>query len=118
MERDGGGGRREKGSRERRKGGRKRGGGKVRRGGREEKKEERGRRKKGREGREEGKIKERRGEELRVGFWNVAGVRGKDEEFWERIKEWDVVGLVETWIEEGEWEKWKGKVSGEFKWTI
>jgi len=53
-----------------------------------------------------------------VGFWNVAEVRGKDEEFWERIKEWDVVGLVETWIEEGDWEKWKGRVSGEFKWTI
>lgn len=23
-------------------------------------------------------------------------MRGKDEEFWERIKEWDVIGLVET----------------------
>jgi len=64
------------------------------------------------------RIMEKRREELRVDFWNVAGVREKDEKFWERIKEWDVVGLVETWIEEREWEKWKGRVSGEFIWTI
>jgi len=56
--------------------------------------------------------------ELRIGFWNVAGVRGKDEEFWERIKEWDVIGLVETWVEKEEWKRWKGRVPGEFEWTI
>jgi len=43
-------------------------------------------------------------------------VRGK--EFWKKIKKWDVVGLVETWMEEGDWEKWKGKVSGDIIWTI
>lgn len=26
---------------------------------------------------------------LKLGFWNVAGIKGKDEEFWERIKGWD-----------------------------
>jgi len=48
----------------------------------------------------------------------VAGVRGKDEEFWEKIKEWDVIGLVETWVEKEEWKRWKGKVLGEFEWTM
>jgi len=40
----------------------------------------------------------------KVGFWNVAGVKGKDG-FWERIKEWDVTGLVETWVEQKDWRK-------------
>jgi len=97
----GGEGRRGKRGGERREGGGNRGGGKIRREGREEKKEERRRRKERRERRGKKKAKERRGEELRVGFWNVVGVRGKDDEFWERIKEWDVMGLVETWIEKG-----------------
>jgi len=45
------------------------------------------------------------------------GVRGKDE-FWERIKEWDVIGLVETWVVKEEWKRWKEKVPGEFGWSI
>lgn len=45
-------------------------------------------------------------------------MKEKDEEFWERIKKWDVIDLVETWVEKEEWERWKGKVPGEFKWTI
>lgn len=35
---------------------------------------------------------------LRVDFWNVAGLSGKNEGFWERFKEWDVVELMETWV--------------------
>jgi len=57
-------------------------------------------------------------EGLKIGFWNVAGVKGKDEEFWGKIKEWDVIGMMETWIEEKDWEKWEGKVPKEYKWTI
>lgn len=30
--------------------------------------------------------------EIKIRFWNVAGIKGKDEEFWERIEEWDVIG--------------------------
>lgn len=29
----------------------------------------------------------------KVGFWNVANMEHKDEEFWERLKEWDVMFL-------------------------
>lgn len=35
----------------------------------------------------------------------MAGIRGKDEEFWERSKKWDVIDLVETWLEVKDWEK-------------
>lgn len=39
---------------------------------------------------------------LRIGFWNVTKAKGKDEQFWEKIMKWDVIGLVETWIEGAE----------------
>lgn len=34
-----------------------------------------------------------------MGFWNVAGIKGKDEEVRERSKGWAVVELIETWVE-------------------
>lgn len=30
-------------------------------------------------------------------FWNVAGLRNKDGEFWNRLGDWDVIMLPETW---------------------
>lgn len=36
-------------------------------------------------------------------FWNVAGLGKKDKEFWEGLKEWDVLFLSETWTEERNW---------------
>lgn len=53
-----------------------------------------------------------------MAFWNVTGERGKGQDFWERIKEWDVVGLVETWLEEKDWESFKRKIPAEFDWEI
>lgn len=41
----------------------------------------------------------------------MAGERGKNEKFLERIKEWDVIGLVETWVGKEEWKIWKERVS-------
>lgn len=38
-------------------------------------------------------------------FWNVAGLKGKDEEFGQFIKKHDVIYLLETWIEIVEWER-------------
>lgn len=37
---------------------------------------------------------------MKIAFWNVAGLRNKDREFWERIKQWDVMVFIETWIDE------------------
>ncbi|KAH0818181.1 hypothetical protein GEV33_004610 [Tenebrio molitor] len=39
-------------------------------------------------------------EQIRIVFWNVAGIKNKENEFWKYLGEFDVVGLVETWVEE------------------
>lgn len=33
-------------------------------------------------------------------FWNVAGLGNKDGDFWKGLKEWDVLVLSETWVDE------------------
>lgn len=33
---------------------------------------------------------------IKIGFWNVAGLISKDQQFWEFVKELDVIGMVET----------------------
>ena len=75
-------------------------------------------------GREEelGKEKERN---IRIIFWNVAGITNKDEDFWEYLKEYEIIVLIETWTEEREWEKrkeglpkgydWKGQMASREK---
>lgn len=35
----------------------------------------------------------------KIGFWNVAGLANKDREFWEGLKNWEVMVLVETWTD-------------------
>lgn len=35
-------------------------------------------------------------------FWNVAGLKGKEADFWNFIKEFEVIVFTETWIEEKE----------------
>lgn len=52
----------------------------------------------------------------KITFWNVAGLMGKDEEFWREVKEWDVVVMLETWLEKKRWKRIKNKLSGEFEW--
>lgn len=42
----------------------------------------------------------------------------KDKEFWGRIKEWDVVGLVKTWLEIKDWKEIKKKMLMEFSWCM
>lgn len=50
-----------------------------------------------------------------MAFWNVAGVRNKDKEFWEGVQEWDIVVMIETWLDERGWEKVRGRVSKGYK---
>jgi len=52
------------------------------------------------DGREEG-----RSGGWKVMFWNVAGLRNKDVEFWKGLKNWDVIVFSETWVEEKSWDK-------------
>lgn len=69
----------------------------------------RDREEKGKDGEEEGRGKEREGEEEETGskervkkitLWNVAGIGGKDNDFWEGMEQWVAVVLMETGLEE------------------
>lgn len=54
------------------------------------------------------KIKER-AVGKRILFWNVAGIKNKDAGFWNYMKEFEVVGLTEAWLEETEETKREGQ---------
>lgn len=30
-------------------------------------------------------------------FYNVAGLKNKDADFWETIRRWDIIFMLETW---------------------
>ena len=49
-------------------------------------------------------------------FWNVAGLGNKDPEFWNAIVNYDFVGLVETWVEEKNFGKWKNILPKHYRW--
>lgn len=51
-------------------------------------------------------------------FWNVAGLRKKDEKFWKGLGRWEVMVMVETWVDSKEWEKVKGKLPKGYKWGV
>lgn len=38
-------------------------------------------------------------------FWNVAGLKKKDRDFWRGLEAWDVIVMVETWVDEKGWER-------------
>ncbi|GLV46087.1 hypothetical protein CBL_05172 [Carabus blaptoides fortunei] len=49
-------------------------------------------------------------------FWNVAGIKNKDRDFWDMVNKHDILGFTETWSEEKEWDKWKKKLPNTFAW--
>ncbi|KMQ82784.1 hypothetical protein RF55_21884 [Lasius niger] len=55
-------------------------------------------------------------EEWVVGFWNVAGVKNKEEGFWKEIRVWDVIVMVETWVDGKMWDKVKSRLPRGFRW--
>ncbi|XP_071580245.1 uncharacterized protein [Temnothorax nylanderi] len=72
------------------------------------------------EGYKEGEERDdRRGEETwKVAFWNVADITNKDKDFWEGIEEWDVVVMMEIWMDEKGWEKMKEKLPRGYRWRV
>jgi len=34
-----------------------------------------------------------------VAFWNIAGLGNKDREFWGQIREWNVITMMEIWMD-------------------
>lgn len=53
-------------------------------------------------------------EGIKIAFLNVAGIRGKDREFWRELEEWNVMVLMETWVEEKGWKKIKNRLPKRF----
>jgi len=50
-------------------------------------------------------VEEKKEESVKVAFWNVAGFKGKDKNFWWGLRKWDVVILTETWVDKKDgWE--------------
>lgn len=66
---------------------------------------ERDRREGERKGEERRADKEKEG--WRVGFWKVAGIKNKEENFWKEIKRWEVTVMVETWVDGKGWDRVK-----------
>lgn len=64
----------------------------------------------------EGKEKEKKEEGLKVTFWNVAGIGNKDKEFWKGLENWDVMVLIETWVEEKGWKRLKERLPRGYVW--
>jgi len=84
----------------------------------EEKEGRKGRAGRGEKEGEKGIVKKAMKEEKRgwtIGFWYVAGLKNKDTDFWEKLKEWE---LVETWVERKEWEGIRGRLPKEYIWEI
>lgn len=48
-------------------------------------------------------------------FWNIAGVRGKGRDTLEFLEKFDFIGLVETWVEQRDWQKVKEGLPGGWK---
>ncbi|XP_066582662.1 golgin subfamily A member 6-like protein 22 [Prorops nasuta] len=82
------------------------------------KKQRQGEGRKGGSGGGEGGGRKEKKEGIKIAFWNVAGVTNKEEDFWNKVKEWDVVGMVETWVEEKGWKGIKGKLPRGYKWWM
>ncbi|KAJ3651306.1 hypothetical protein Zmor_017356 [Zophobas morio] len=55
---------------------------------------------------------------LKLLFWNIAGLKKKDNLFWDYVKNFDFVGLTETWILERDWNKLKDVLPKEFQWKL
>ncbi|KMQ86086.1 hypothetical protein RF55_15041 [Lasius niger] len=62
--------------------------------------------------------KRRKGEvgEWVVGYWNVAGVKNKEKGFWKEIRVWDVVVMVETWMDGKSWERVERRLPKGYRW--
>jgi len=73
---------------------------------------------KGKEEGEEGEVRKNSVYKKAIGlvFWNVAGEKSKDRDFWDYLEKFDVIGLCETCIEEREGESLKLRLSKRFVW--
>lgn len=81
-----------------------------------EKRERGDRRREVRSGRKGGKGGEAKKGIYKIAFWNVAGLGNKDREFWEGLKEWEVILMSETWVDKKGWERVKERLPKGYSW--
>lgn len=48
----------------------------------------------------------------------MAGLANKDGEFWEGLKDWEMMALVETWTDKKGWKGVKGKLPNGYEWGV
>lgn len=48
----------------------------------------------------------------------MAGLGNNDRDFWSGLRGWDVITLVETWVEEKGWQRIRYNLPGEYVWEI
>ncbi|XP_070526198.1 cilia- and flagella-associated protein 251-like [Cardiocondyla obscurior] len=53
---------------------------------------------------------------MRLVFWNMAGIENKDEDFWKDMEKWDVIYMCETWLEEKRWKGIRSRLPKGYKW--
>ncbi|KMQ84237.1 hypothetical protein RF55_18132 [Lasius niger] len=63
----------------------------------------------------EGKGRDREGGKDGTEVAGEAGLKNEDKGFWDRIGEWDVIVLMETWVDEKEWMELKSRLPKGFK---
>lgn len=49
-------------------------------------------------------------------IWNMAELDNKDRDFWEELMEWDVMVLMETWLDEKGWRAMGSKLPKGYRW--
>lgn len=73
---------------------------------------------KGKNWMEEGGKDREGGRIWKIAFWNVAGIGNKDRDFWQRIREWDIISIMETWLDKKKWEEIRGRLPREYRWRM
>lgn len=46
------------------------------------------------------------------------GLGNKDRKFWEGLKKWEMIVLIETWVEEKGWRGWRDGIPKGYRWEI
>lgn len=62
--------------------------------------------------------KEGREGDKRVAFWNMAGLSNEDKGFWEKLREWDIMRLLETWCGERNWGILRERLPEGYIWEV
>ena len=50
--------------------------------------------------------------------WNVAGVERKNKEFFKGLEQWEVIVMLETWLDEKGWGRIRNRLPKGYKWEV